>query len=102
MGKTSNDKNNVRQVYTLKINCPPEETANLQATTKLLCQSRCLKKLHEDKIGSKLSRTEKHHFTQDGTVHRSRLNQIFAQLSPIIPKLVLSAQVKKLKFRLKC
>lgn len=101
MGKTSNDKNNVGQVYTLKINCLPEETANLQAMTKLVCQSRCLKKLHEDKIGSKLSRIEKHHFTQNGTVHRSRLNQIFAQLSPIIPKLVLSAQVKKLKFRSK-
>ena len=100
MGKTSNDKN-VGQVYTLKINCLPEETANLQATTKLLCQSRCRKKLHEDKIGSKLSRIEKHHFTQNGTVHRSRLNQVFAQLSPIIPKLVLSAQVKNLKFRLK-
>lgn len=39
MGKTSNDKNIVGQVYTLKINCLPEETANLQATTKLLCQS---------------------------------------------------------------
>lgn len=33
MGKTSNDKNNVGQVYTLKINCLPEETANLEATT---------------------------------------------------------------------
>lgn len=47
--------NRAGQVYTLKINCLPEETANLQATTKLLCQSRCLKKLAEDKIGLKLS-----------------------------------------------
>ena len=63
MGKTSNDKNIVGQVYTLEINCLREETANLQATTKLLCQSRCLKKLPEDKIGLKLSRITMYHFT---------------------------------------
>ena len=63
MGKTSNDKNIVGQVYALKINCLPEETANLQATTKSLCQSRSLKKLAEDKIGLKLSRITMHHFT---------------------------------------